>query len=96
MSNQNKTLDVFSSLLCFQKSFLNGLKSQSAFLYSYMQCIHVNKSGRKRSSTEGLDPTDIRLNLAGFVFILEKKTYQPQVFTAEPQTFTFHETYMCT
>lgn len=42
-------------------------------LFSIHIRIHVNKSGRKRSSTEGLGPTDIQLNLAGFVFILEKK-----------------------
>lgn len=63
-------------------------------LSSICICIHA-KSGGNRSSTQRLGPTDIQLNLAKLGFILERKTNQRQVFTAEPKACTFHKTCVC-
>lgn len=63
-------------------------------LFSVHIYTHVNKSGRDRSSTHELSPTEIQLKLAGLGFILEKN--QPQVVTAESQACTFHKMYAYT
>lgn len=87
-----KPLMFFLPCYVFRRISLMGWNRN--LLSSICICIHV-KSGGNRSSTQGLGPTDIQLNLAKLGFILEKKNNQRQVFTAEPKACTFHKTCVC-
>lgn len=84
---------MFLLLCCvFRRVSLMGWNYN--LLFSIHICTHVNKSGRDWSSTQGLPPTGIQLNLAGLGFILGKKTNQPQVFKLNHKHVLFIK-YMC-
>lgn len=84
---------MFLLLCCvFRRVSLMGWNHN--LLFSIHICTHVNKSGRDWSSTQGLPPTGIQLNLAGLGFILGKKTNQPQVFKLNHKHVLFIK-YMC-